>query len=96
MGFGEKTIFNVPKSLINKSGFPKKKMGGPGMIAQNDETMLNYSIKAHRGRAPTNRTDALCSVETRGGITRCFAEVIPDKRASTIVPIFRGTWPLTV
>ncbi|KAM0684830.1 hypothetical protein COBT_003962, partial [Conglomerata obtusa] len=38
-------------------------LGGPGSVVQIDETMLNYRCKSHRGRSPTNRTDALVIAE---------------------------------
>ena len=63
------------------------KFGGPDKHVQIDETMLNYKCKSHRGRSPTNRTDALCIVEYNGKITRVFACVIPNKLQSTLVPI---------
>jgi transposase-like protein len=62
-------------------------MGGPGTIVQVDETMLNYRCKSHRGRSPSNRTDAICIVEVRSAICRVLAEVIHDKSASTLLPI---------
>jgi hypothetical protein len=60
---------------------------GPGILVGVDETALNHKIKAHRGRAPRNKTDALCIVEVDEVITRVFACVIPDKKASMMVPI---------
>jgi transposase-like protein len=74
-------------SLIPPPDFSNDKLGGPGSIVQIDETMLNYKCKSHRGRSPSNRTDSLCIVEVRNGITRAFACVIPDKTASTLIPI---------
>ncbi|KCZ79748.1 hypothetical protein H312_02861 [Anncaliia algerae PRA339] len=86
--FSEKTV----QSIINKlvllmpvTDFSFNKLGGPGLIVQVDETMLNYKVKSHRGRASTNKTDALCIVETKDKITRVFAQVIPDKKTSTIL-----------
>jgi transposase-like protein len=49
--------------------------------------MLNYKAKSHRGRSPSNHTDALCIVEAKRSITRVFAKTIPDKKASTLIPI---------
>jgi transposase-like protein len=63
------------------------KFGGPGKIVQVDETALNFKIKSHRGRAPTNKTDALCIVEFDRHISRAFACVIADKKASIIMPM---------
>ena len=49
-----------PISLIPKNNFNENKLGGPGFTVQIDETMLNFKCKSHRGRSPTNSTDALC------------------------------------
>lgn len=73
--------------LINKYDNDEMKFGGPGKIVQADETALNHKIKAHRGRAPRNKTDALCIVEYDTCITRAFACVIENKSANIIIPI---------
>lgn len=80
-------IISKLKLMIPAPNYTNDKLGGPGYIVQVDETMMNFKCKSHRGRSPSNRTDALCIVETRNGITRSFATVIADKRASTIIPI---------
>ncbi|KAG0434252.1 hypothetical protein DMUE_5252 [Dictyocoela muelleri] len=49
--------------------------------------MLNFKAKSHRARSPSNRTDALCIVETSNNIIRVFAQTIPNKKASTLIPI---------
>lgn len=67
-----------------------EKLGGPGKIVQVDETGLNFKIKAHRGRAPNNKTDALCIVEFDNYITNAYSCVINDKKASTIIPIIQS------
>ncbi|MGL5707435.1 MAG: transposase [Aeromonas sp.] len=67
--------------------FGINKLGGPGKVVQIDETMLNFKCKSHRGRSPKNRTDALCIVEVSSGIQRVFATIIPDKKATTMIPI---------
>lgn len=75
------------KGLIKSPDFVNDKMGGLDVIVQVDETMLNYKCKSHRGRSPDNRTDALCIVEVKNGITRAFACTIPNKKAETLIPI---------
>ena len=60
-----------------------RKLGGLGKIVQVDETSLNHGMKNHRGRSPLNKTDALCIIEFDSYITRAFACVISDKKAST-------------
>jgi hypothetical protein len=74
-------------SQITTPDFSLNKLGGPVMVVQVDETMLNYKCKSHRGQPPTNKTDDFCIVEVRGGIKRAFAKVIPGKRSCTLVPI---------
>ena len=80
-------IFSKLVDLIPRTNFENNKLGGPGVIIQIDETMLNYKCKSHRGRSPTNKTDALCIVEFKDKITRVFASIIPNKKQETIVPI---------
>lgn len=79
-----KEKLNEKMKVANENG---RKLGGPGTIVQADETMMNFKCKSHRGRSPENRTDALCIVECNPKITRCWAEIIEDKRATTIIPI---------
>ncbi|KCZ78048.1 hypothetical protein H311_00932 [Anncaliia algerae PRA109] len=90
--FGSKksTIQKIIKefrSFIPETDFSLNKLGGPGVVVQIDETMLNFKSKSHRGRSPNNRTDALCIVECSNGIRKAFATCINDKKASTIIPI---------
>lgn len=56
------------------------------MIVQADETALKQ-VKAHSGRAPHNKTDALCIIELDSCITRAFACVIENKKSETIILI---------
>ena len=49
--------------------------------------MMNYNCKSHCGRSPTNKSDALCMVECFNGIKKAWATIIPNKKASTIIPI---------
>ncbi|KCZ79035.1 hypothetical protein H312_03582, partial [Anncaliia algerae PRA339] len=42
---------------------------------------------SHRGRSPENRTDSLCIVEYNGNIKRVFAQIIPNKKQNTLIPI---------
>ena len=75
--------------LILEFEVGNNKFGGFGNIVQVDETMLNYKCKSHRGRSPSNRTDALCIVEVRHGIKRAYACIIPNKESSTLIPIIQ-------
>lgn len=88
-----RTYKNIINKLINISKIKNDssmKMGGYGKIVQVDETALNHGVKSHRGRAAMNKTDALCIVEYDSVITRAFCCTIPDKKASTIIPIIQN------
>lgn len=90
MGIDSRTFRKIIHKFIEIVGvFDKRqgKLGGPGVLVEIDETALNHKIKANRGRAPKNKTDALCIVEIEDKITRAFACIIPDKKADTMIPI---------
>lgn len=90
---GDTTIKNILRKLNNlipNTDFKDNKLGGIGKIVQVDETMLNFKCKSHRGRSSNNRTDALCIVEVNNSISKVFAQIIPNKEASTIIPIICG------
>ncbi|KAM0688209.1 hypothetical protein COBT_000539, partial [Conglomerata obtusa] len=73
MNLDEKTVLSIIDKVVTKIpsiDFSNNKIGGPGYIVQIDETMMIYKCKSHRGRSPTNRTDALCMVEVLNGIER--------------------------
>ncbi|KCZ79507.1 hypothetical protein H312_03107 [Anncaliia algerae PRA339] len=85
-----RTIERIMKKLIQKipeTNFESSKLGGPKFVVEIDETMLNFKCKSHRGRSPSNKTDALCIVEVGQKITRAFAKIIPNKKIETILPI---------
>lgn len=75
------------RNLIPQTDFSINKLGGPGVLVQVDETMMNFKCKSHRGRSPENKTDAISIVECINGITRAYAQVIPNKEAATLIPI---------
>lgn len=77
-----KLVLNMPKT-----DFSNSKLGGPGLVVQIDETMLNFKCKSHRGRSPHNRTDSICMVEVSSSILRAFACVIENKKIETILPL---------
>ncbi|KAG0431934.1 hypothetical protein DMUE_5528 [Dictyocoela muelleri] len=87
IGTTVKKVIIKLNALIPLPNFQNNKLGGPGFIVQIDETMMNYSCKSHRGRPASNITDALCIVEVRNGIIQAYAQTIPDKNSSTIIPI---------
>lgn len=86
----DKTVKSIIDELVKRIpniDFSRDKLGGLDRIVQIDETMLNYKVKSHRGRAPSNRSDALVIVEYVNSVTRVFACVIQDKKASTVLPV---------
>ncbi|KAG0419256.1 hypothetical protein EQH57_0551 [Dictyocoela roeselum] len=88
--YDRKTVEKIINKIVKRipdPDFSSNKMGGVGKIIQVDETMLNYKVKSHRGRAPENKTDALCIIEYENEIKRVFACVIENKLELTIVPI---------
>ncbi|KCZ80226.1 hypothetical protein H312_02376 [Anncaliia algerae PRA339] len=80
-------IFDKLHEYLRDDILKMSKMGGHGAFVQVDETMLNYKCKSHRGRSALNKTDALCIVEVSNSITKAYATIIPNKEASTIIPI---------
>ncbi len=80
-------VTNKITDMIPVQYFGNNKFGGIGTFVQEDETNLNYKAKSHRSRSPSNKTDALVIIEYRGRITRAFKQVIPNKEASTMLPI---------
>ncbi|KAG0441583.1 hypothetical protein DMUE_0937 [Dictyocoela muelleri] len=89
-GISIRTIKKVKVSFLKRVGrfdFKDDKLGGVNKEVQVDETSLNFKVKSHRGRSATNKTDAICIVELNEKITRAYACVIPNKKASTMIPI---------
>jgi transposase-like protein len=92
LGINSRTYKKIIGKFLNLVGvfdFKDDKLGGPGTVVQIDETALNHKVKSHRGRSLRNKTDALCIVEFTDHITRALATAIPDKKATTIVPIIQ-------
>lgn len=77
-------IIDAVIEKMTSTGFSTDKLGGPGLIVEFDEIILNYKCKGHRGRSPTNKIDALCIAESRGSRKRVFASTITDKKASKL------------
>ncbi|KCZ76002.1 hypothetical protein H311_03007 [Anncaliia algerae PRA109] len=73
----EKIIKKI-KDLMPNPDFKDNKLGGPDVVVQIDETMLNFKIKSHRGRSALSKTDSLCIVEVKNAITRVFAKIIEN------------------
>ncbi|KAG0442702.1 hypothetical protein DMUE_0074 [Dictyocoela muelleri] len=88
--YDRKTEGKIINKIVNRipdQDFSSNKMDGMGKIIQVDVTMVNYKVKSNRGRAPENKTDALCLIEYENEIKMVFACVIDNKLELTIVPI---------
>lgn len=85
------TFRKIKKFIINsiESYFIENPiiLGGPGVIVQADETMLNYKVKSHRGRGPREQVWALGIVDTSYNPARAYYKIVSDRRASTLLPI---------
>ena len=83
------TYVNINALLIRKmkeSNALQGKLNSSGTIVQVDEIMLNNKFKSHRSCSTENKTDALCIVECNRDSTRVCVEVLPNEKASTILP----------
>lgn len=63
------------------------RIGGPGVVVQVDETMLNHKVKSHRGRGPRTQTWACCLVDTSSTPAKGYAEVVPDRKKTTLMNV---------
>lgn len=66
--------------------FEDTRLGGPNKFVHINETAFSFNIKAHRGKAPINKADALRIVEFENNKTRAITSNPGNKRASKIVP----------
>jgi hypothetical protein len=49
--------------------------------------MMNYKCKSPRGLNTMDKKKVLCIIECAPHITRVYAQIITDKRVSTLFPI---------
>lgn len=95
LDISEPSLRKLKNNLIPKMAYENTqmgKLGGIGHFVQIDETMMNFSCKSHRGRSASNRNDAICIVEistTTNKIVRAWAELLPNKCKTTILPIIK-------
>lgn len=73
------------------------RLGGPGVIVQADETMLNFKAKSHRGRSPRDQIWAITMVDTSFSPARGYVELVPNRTADTLLAIIsRVVRPATI
>ncbi|KCZ82174.1 hypothetical protein H312_00452 [Anncaliia algerae PRA339] len=73
----EKIIKNI-KDLMPNSDYKDNILGEPDVVVQIDETMLNFKVNGYYGRSTLNKTDSLCIVEVKNGITLAFDNIIEN------------------
>ncbi|KCZ80254.1 hypothetical protein H312_02344 [Anncaliia algerae PRA339] len=85
--FYRKIVNLLLLKIKSENAISPLKFGGVGTLIQIDETMLNFKCKSHRGRSSRNKSDALCIIEFKQKISKCFACLIPNKKKDTLIPI---------
>ena len=88
-----KVIYKLRQNLIQKVQlyFDENPiiLGGPGVLVQIDETMLNHKVKAHRGRSPKEQTWALGMVDCIYKPAKNIMMLIHNKSGETILPLIK-------
>ncbi|KAG0442085.1 hypothetical protein DMUE_0554 [Dictyocoela muelleri] len=62
-------------------------LGGEGRVVHIDETMLNHTVRAHRGRSPRAKTWAITMVDTSTSPGIGYVEIVGARNAETLLPI---------
>ncbi|KAF1740234.1 hypothetical protein MXB_2893 [Myxobolus squamalis] len=73
--------------MINYYNDHNVKLRGPGITVHADETMLNHKVKNHCVCGHRKQTWAICIVDTSFVLAKGNCEIIPNKRAETLIPI---------
>lgn len=88
------TVRTIHASLVQKmkSFFDKFpiKLGGPNVICQCDETLLSGKRKYNVGSEVSSQTWVFAIVDTSFSPARGYATVVPDRSASTLLPIINS------
>lgn len=66
------------------------KLGGPQIIVEIDESMFDFKIKAHRGRAPRNQHWVFGIVDTSFIPARGILKLVENRTGSTLLPIIQN------
>lgn len=94
VGVSRNTIGKIKKNItdIINNYFLKTpiRLGGNNKCVQIDETKLNHNVKAHRGRSTVIPTWAITMVDTSVTPAKGFAQVVPDRSSSTLIPIIKN------
>ena len=90
-GYSKKALISVIEKLrdiaINYFATSGIRLGGPGSLCQIDETLLAHKRKYNRGRVPSEEIWAFGIADTSYTPARCYIEIVPDRSASTLLPI---------
>lgn len=66
-----------------------KRLGGDNIIVQIDESLFSHKPKYHRGRAPEREMWVFGLVDTSVYPSKGYMTLVPDRKASTLLPIIR-------
>jgi len=92
-GYGKNTIVAIISKLrsIPRGYYCDNhvRLGGPGKICQIDESQFVHKIKHHRGRAPSSDVWVFGIADTSFTPAKCYMEIVPDRKARTLLPIIR-------
>ncbi|KAG0421694.1 hypothetical protein DMUE_6272, partial [Dictyocoela muelleri] len=90
-GLTTRTIVNMKKKFMQmiEEYFQENpiRLGSFGSIVHIDETMMNHTVRSHRGRSPRGQCWALTMVDTSSSPSKGYAEIITNRTAETIMPI---------
>ena len=65
-------------------------LGGPNKIVQIDESLFRHKPKHHRGRATSREVWVFGMVDTSTQPALGYMEIVPDRRAQTLLPIIQS------
>ena len=65
------------------------RLGGPGIVCQIDESQFVHKVKHNRGRAPSSDIWVFGIADTSYSPSGCYMEIVPDRKAETLLPIIR-------
>ena len=64
-------------------------LGGPNVVVQIDESLFRHKPKYHRGRAAAGDQWVFGACDTSTTPAVAYMELVPDRRAATLMPIIR-------
>ncbi|KAG0425435.1 hypothetical protein DMUE_6032 [Dictyocoela muelleri] len=92
-GVGKRTLIKLKKVCLEAMEryfiTHPIKLGGIGIVVHIDETMLNHTVRSHRGRAPHQRVWCLTMVDTSETPSKGYAEIVTERSSRIMLPIIQ-------